>query len=557
MKNAPENIASQLQEKDHKILQLESILAQMEAVLADKDNLLHQSSVQLYEKDGKINEKEVQISEKDGQIDQMRAKIMTLEWELSSLKRMVFASKSERVIPIVSPSQLELELGLQPVEASQISKQQVSYERQVKTKTEGHKREPLPASLPRETEVIEPEFIPEGARLIREVVTEKLCLDPIHVYVKRIVRRCYSIEKVNATLSDEQITENTRGVIIAPLPYDPFPHFNAHISLIAWVFVSKFVDHLPLYRISKILKREGCFIAESTLNDWFAAICRKLQPLYDYLQTLILQTNYLQADESPIKVLSSQDSKSPLRGYMWVLNDPVRRLNCFQYKPGRGEKHIVDLLKNFSGQLQTDGYKVYDSLADSSQGRIDLMGCMAHARRKFFDAKVSNKALSENAISQFAQLYQIEQQARDLKLTAEQIKELRAEKSVPILNTLHQWLLEQQKIVLPKTPEGKAVGYALQRWDKLSKYPWEGYYQIDNNLIENSIRPLALGRKNYLFAGSNEGAQRIAMAYSFMSFCKVNDLNPIDWLINVAMKIDDLKPSQYNTLLDPDYKTKP
>ena len=529
MKNAPENIAIRLQEKDQKIAQLENMLAQVASTLREQDNLLIK--------------KENLLSQKDSEIDQQKATIMSLRWQLSSLQRMLFASKSERTIPAVNPLQLQLELGLEAALAPEVSKETISYERRVRSPKQGNVREPLPASLQRKTQIQEPENIPEGAIKIGEKVTEKLCLIPPRLYVLRIVRPFYSI----ATEPNQQVSERT--VLIAPAPYDPFPRFNAHVSLMAWLFVSKFVDHLPFYRIARILSREGYSVSESTLNDWFAAICQKLQPLYEYLQKQIFQTNYLQIDESPIKVQTHDTPGSTHQGYMWVVNDTLNHRSCFLYRPGRGGKHITPLLKGYKGYVQTDGYKVYNMLSGLSQGEIILMACMAHARRKFFEARTNNKSFSDKGLSLFAPLYAIEQRAREEKLTSDQIKELRQKESVVHLQNLHIWLTEQQKTVLPKSPEGKAVGYTLGIWDKLNKYLEQGYLQIDNNLIENAIRPLALGKKNYLFAGSHQGAERIAMAYSFMAMCKITDQNPQSWLLETLTKIDDLKPSQYHTLL--------
>jgi len=540
MKNTPENITSQLQEKDQRILQLESTLAQMEAVLEEKEN-------QLKEKENLLTESLTQIGQKDSEIDQMNAKIMGLEWRLSSLQRALFASKSERIIPMQNPSQLTLELGVEATEAPEIKKEKISYERCVKSTKKSHSREPLPASLPRKIKIIEPENIPEGAVKINEKKIEKLCLIPPRIYVLCLVLPIYSV-KVASQPNQTNDDPSGRTVLVAPSPYDPFPRFNAHVSLMAWLFVSKFVDHLPFYRIAQILHREDYNVSQSTLNDWFSAVCRKLHPLYEYLQKQILQTNYLQIDESPIKVQTHDKPGSTHQGYMWVVNDPVRHLTCFLYRPGRGGVHITPLLQNYEGYIQTDGYKVYEMLSGLSQGKITLMACLTHARRKFFEAKTSNQAFSDKALALFAPLYQVEQHARENNLSADQIKILRRHESAKHLDSLYAWLIEQQKTVLPKSPEGKAVGYTLGLWDKLKIYLEQGYLQIDNNQIENAIRPLAIGRKNYLFAGSHSAAERIAMAYSFMSICKLNNLNPQQWLTDTLMQIDVLKPSQYHTL---------
>lgn len=487
-------------------------------------------------------------------------KIDYLQWELDKLQRLIFSSKSERTVTPANPAQLSLDLGLQDAGAPQAQTQEITYQRRKQSAVQGHARQPLPESLPRQEIVIEPEDLPEGAVKVNEKITEKLCYKPGRLFVLRIVRPYYRVPSPQTGAEGRQGDDapgapTTKSFLIAAGPYDPFPKFNAHVSLLAYIFVSKFVDHLPFYRLANILKREGYAVPESTINDWFAAICRKLEPLYAELKTLILEQTYLQADESTMPVTDRDKPGSTHLGYMWIYHSPELGLAYFDYQKGRAGKYARGFLSTFAGYLQCDGYCGYDGLPESSGGRISLLACMAHARRKFFEAKTNDRAFSEQALALFGELYKIEGSARDSGLGPEQTKDLREREATAHLRNLHSWLNGQAAKALPKSPAGKAVHYTLALWPRLERYLEQGRFQIDNNLIENIIRPMAIGRKNYLFAGSHLAAGRMAMAYTFMASCKLNDVNPVEWLADVLQRIDETKPSRYVDLLPKNWKS--
>jgi len=210
------------------------------------------------------------------------------------------------------------------------------------------------------------------------------------------------------------------------------------------------------------------------------------------------------------------------------------------------------MLKDYRGALQADGYSGYDAF--EKQPGITLLACMAHARRKFEEALKNDKTRSEHALKLIQQLYAIERHAREQKMKPEKRKELRQEKSVAILEEFHGWLKENICITLPQSAIGKAIGYTLNLWSRLIRYLDDGRYEIDNNLIENSIRPVALGRKNYLFAGSHEGAHRAAIMYSFFATCKINNIEPFDWLTKVLSRIPDHSIQRLEELLPQNLK---
>jgi hypothetical protein len=326
----------------------------------------------------------------------------------------------------------------------------------------------------------------------------------------------------------------------------PVPSSNAGPSLLSHLVVSKYIDHLPFYRQAQIFKREqGVHLAESTLNDWFSATCRLLEPLYDVLQRKVQSSRYLQADETPIPVQTQDKPGATHKGYLWVYHSPPDRLVLFDYSKSRGRDEPAGMLKDFQGALQCDGYQAYDFFENTSG--IQLLACWAHARRKFEQAQDNDKQRAEYALDKIRQLYLIEREAE--QMDAQKRKTRRQEKSVPVLRELKTWMMAQLSEVLPKSPIGKAIQYTLGLWDRLERYTGDGDWLIDNNRIENTIRPVALGRKNYLFAGSHDAAQRAAMMYSLLGTCKINGINPWEWLTHVLEVIPDWKANRLEQLL--------
>jgi hypothetical protein len=324
-------------------------------------------------------------------------------------------------------------------------------------------------------------------------------------------------------------------VVIADLPQRPIAKGIAGPALLSHIICSKFINHLPVYRQAQQFKREGVTLPVSTLTDWIKASCQLLEPLYQVLRQQVLASDYLQVDESPIQVLDKDKKGSTHRGYHWVYHAPEKSLVLFDYRRGRGREGPGQLLKDFQGYLQTDGYVAYDDFADKEG--IVLLNCMAHARRKFVEAEKNDPQRAAHVLGQLQKLYALERKAREDQLKKDDFLKLRQQQAAAILEQLKAWLLENYQQVTPKSPIGQAIAYALPRWEKLSAYLVDVRLRIDNNLVENAIRPLALGRKNYMFAGSQEGARRAAMLYSFMGTCKMHQINPQVWLTDVLERI--------------------
>lgn len=456
-----------------------------------------------------------------------------LKQQLSELRRMIFGSKSERFVPS-DDSQLSL-FDFNQEKATEKETEQISYTREKAQKEKKNAvRIKIPAHLPRIEEVIEPEDIHDGFKKIGEEITEILEYNPARVFVRKIIRPKY------AKLKDE-------GVVIAELPSLPIPKGNAGASMLAYIMVSKFVDHLPYYRQIQIFKRQQLILSDSTINGWFNATANLLEPLYDTLEKQVLQSDYIQADESPIGVQGSHKKGTLHTGYQWVYRSPINRLVLFKYHHSRERKAPEAILKNFSGSLQTDGYQAYQNM--KTKGNITLLACMAHARRYFDKALGNDKKRAEYALEQMQRLYHIERNAREREINFETRRRYRRLYAKPVLAELEIWLKDNMLQTLPKSAIGKAIAYTLNLWPKLKEYINDGRYEIDNNLIENAIRPLALGRKNYLFAGSHKAAQRAAMMYSFFATCKINNVEPLAWLTNILNRIPEHKVNKLTELL--------
>jgi transposase len=339
---------------------------------------------------------------------------------------------------------------------------------------------------------------------------------------------------------------------IADLPARPIEKGIPGPGLLAQILVDKFVYHLPFYRQAQRYERLGMKIPSSTLNGWLPAACNLLEPLYLALKFEVLKSTYLQGDETPIPVLDKQKKGKTHQGYHWVYYSPEEKLVLFDYQKGRSREGPKQLLKDYQGYLQTDGYQAYDQFGDKEN--IVLVGCLAHARRKFEHAKDSEPTRSGQALLLIQQLYAVERQAREQNLNHGQRYQLRQEKSVPVMDALEQWMVDEYPKVLPKSAIGKAFYYLIGRYNKIYVYLQDGRLEIDNNLIENSIRPVALGRKNYLFAGSHSGAEKAAMVYSLLGSCKLQNINPYDYLQDVLERLPEHPVNRLCELLPPNWK---
>ncbi len=474
--------------------------------------------------------------------EQSTLEIASLKHELNNLKRLIHGSKNERFVPAnSSPSQLSLDIQADALAQCNITKaQKIEYIRNTTEVTKEHPgRTKLPEHLERREIIIEPVEKTEGCKKIGEEITEELEYEPGKLFVNRYVRPKY-------------VVPDNKGIVIAPMVDRPLPKAIAGPGLLAQIIIDKYVDHLPLYRQMERFKREGINIPYSTIGDWIKNGCTLIDPLGEALKKLILESNYLHADETPARVLDKNKKGTTHRGYYWVYHNSIDGLVWFDYQEGRGREGPGEILKDFKGYLQTDGYAVYDFFKEKED--VAVLHCMAHARRKFFESKDNDKAIAEYALEQIRLLYDIERKAKTQQMDTGQILELRQKEAIAVLESLGRWMKEAYLKALPKSAIGKALGYSIQRWPELMLYATDGKLNIDNNPVENSIRPVAIGRKNYLFAGSHEAAGRSALLYSLMGTCKLNSINPFIWLKDVLQRINNHPINKIAALLPHNWK---
>ena len=525
-------------------------------------------------------------AEHDAAMRQKQGQIDALRHELAELKRLIFAAKSERFVP-AAPVAEQMALWDQELPhddaacgGGQPATEKISYERRRKAKQSHPGRTPLPQHLPVRQIRVEPpgqdtsDLIEIGQDITRKVDYTPGKLEVIEYVRPRYVRR----RRRPAAKADQQEAEQhgegpedaeATTVIQAPAPDQVLPKAIAGAGLLTQLVIAKFIDHLPLYRQRAMLRRDYDWdIASSTLGDWFAATCTLLEPLYAALAKQVLDTDYLQGDESRITVLErgaeptkNKSHRYPPKsrkvhlGYMWVFRNPVAGGVLFAYRPGRGANILHETLDSFGGILQSDGYSAYTSFMKAHPA-VALVSCLAHIRRKFFDARSNHRELAEMALGAIQYLYRIEDICRRYGLGPERRRQLRQRYARPAYTALLEWVNEQRRTNLSKGGIGKALNYAYNHLPRLGAYLDDGRIEIDNNLIENKIRPLALGRKNYLFAGSRQGAQRAAMLYSFFGSCREAGVNEREWLHDVLLRIGQHPINRIGELLPGRWKAK-
>jgi len=446
--------------------------------------------------------------------------ISTLNFELDKFRKYLFGSKSEKFplknIDVHQVSLFDLGTTEEQQEAFSEQVEAKKVKKPAKKRAKGTGRMALPEHLRRQTIIIEPEEDVSDCVVIGEDITEVLDLIPAEFYVKRYVRRKYA-------------RPNGEGIVMGLLPDRVVDKGIPSEGVVAQMMMDKYVFALPLNRQIDKFRRLGVNLPASTASDWLIKGWRHLAPLWELLKVLVINQKYIQADESPLKVLDRNHKNGIHKGYMWVYNAPVDNLVLFDYRKGRDSSGPRAMLKEYVGILQTDGYSVYEKLF-GTHPHIILIYCMAHARRKFVDALKDDKEKAGYVLKRMQFLYVLEQEMREEQLSWEERTAKRQEKAVPVLQELKAWMKAQLVEVRPTSPLGKAIAYTLPRWEGLSAYVKHGQVEIDNNLAENAIRPLAIGRKNFLFAGSHQAAEMTAAMYSSMatiqthrphSFCRM------------------------------------
>jgi len=516
--------------------------ALIETLLQERDELYQELSKLRQIDKGALAQAEKKITHYQEVIKEKDQLIKKLTDQLAWLRRKFWKPSSEKYIPS-DPAQRKLDfdgMEILPEEEEAIkeaAQEIITYKRK---KPEHSKKQPvrlpLPEHLRREIEIIEPEGIDENWVRIGEEATEVLENKPGELYVRRIIRYKYALKKDLQLLQEiNPDTVKNKVIKIAPLPLLPLPRANADASLLSELIMNKYMYHLPFYRQIAIFKLEGIKIPASTINDWFIGCSDLLRALYYRLREIVLQTDYIQIDESTVPVIDNKKHRA-VKAYLWVVRAVMENLVFFHYDKGsRAQKVVIGLLHNYKGAVQTDAYQAY-SIYENKKG-ILLLNCWVHARRKFTEALSEDKSGAEYALEQIGMLYKVEAMADDQGLDYEARAELRSRLAYPIMCAFEKWIVSYMPKVLPQGRMSKALTYTYSIFHRLSRYHLDGRYQMDNNLIENTIRPLALGRKNYLFCGNHDAAENAAIMYSLLGCCIASDVNPREWLTDVLTKI--------------------
>ena len=493
-------------------------------------------------KDAEISHKDALLSLKDAEISQKNAEIKKLSDTLLWLRRKVFGKMSEKNLPL-DPDQLLLfeQEHLTDEERARLDKEVEAAEQQmtktITVKVKPSRRDLDTTGLPTEVIDIYPDgTTDENGKLKDEYVEigtdESSRLE--HIAAKTYIKKTV-IHKVMLKSDSNNETPEDRRIICARLPLAPVNRCMAGASVLADIIIGKFMYHLPFYRQIQQYKESGITISDSTMGGWYEAAVEKLKLLYDILRQHILQSEYIQIDESVLPVIDSEKHKAR-KGYEWCVRDAIRGAVMFYYDRGsRGGKVAREILGAYKGAVQCDGYDAYDQFEKNDN--ITVYGCWAHARRKFVDALNENNRLATEALCFIRKIYKVESDANKAGLNADERKEQRLKISYPTIRLFETWMKETYLKVLPNSKMGDAIEYTYSLLPRLSRYVNDGRINIDNNLIENAIRPLALGRKNYLFCGNDASAYRAAIVYSLISTCKAVDVDPRTWMEDVLRKI--------------------
>ena len=474
------------------------------------------------------------ISSKDREILYRQAKIDQLTHEMAVLKRWKFGRSREQ-LDAGQASLLDETIDADIAAIEQELQDLTPADNAAKESCQKPKRAALPPELPRVELHHEPDSTTCscGCQLKRigEDVSEKLDYTPGVLTVQRHVRGKWACSKC------QTLTQ-------APVPAQIIDKGLPTSGLLAQVLVAKYADHLPLYRQESIFGRSGYPIARSTLAQWVGVCGVQLQPLVDALKSCMLKSAVLHADETPVAMLKPGNKKTH-RAYLWAYAPGTfedLKAVVYDFCETRAGEHARNFLGDWSGGLVCDDFSGYKA---SFGAAITEVGCMAHARRKFFDLHVSNKSESaQQALTYIAQLYKIEREVKHL--SADERLRIRQTESKPLLDVLHQWMVLQRQRITDGTATAKALDYSLNRWVALSRFAQDGRLPIDNNWIENQIRPIAIGRGNWLFAGSLRAGQRAAAVMSLIQSAKLNGHDPYAYLKDVLARL----PTQKNNLIE-------
>jgi transposase len=468
--------------------------------------------------------------------------VSDLSGQLEVLKRRLFGQRSEKIDPnqlalfeeIVKEARHRAEGDTEEnIAAESDGTETISY-----TRKKGHGRKPLPEHLPRERIEYHPdkeELVCPGCGedkcVMGEEVSEQLEYVPASMYVLQHVRYKYACKPCGQHVS------------IAPLPSRPIDRGLPGPGLLAHVAVSKYADHLPLHRMEGIFRRHRVDIARSTMCDWIGAVSDLLRPLVAEMKRQVLASKRIHTDDTPVPV-QDRDRKVTRKGYLWVYIGDQGDV-VYDYTPNRSRAGPMAFLGDYDRYVQADAYGGYDEYFRRS-GATEV-ACWAHARRKFHDARFDDGRRCRRMLALIGKLYDVERTFKDCEPAV--LRAHRQERSRAVLDEIHELLTSWSTVVLPRSPVGKAVQYAMNLWPALTRYLDDGDLAIDNNAAERALRSVVIGRKNWLFAGSDEGGRRGAVVYSLVQSCKEAEIDPYAYIRDVLTRVDTHPASEISTLI--------
>lgn len=463
--------------------------------------------------------------------ESQQVQLAKLQAELELLKRCIFGRRSERHVPDPRQSLLPLgDDGEATAPPPPVSAEEITYRR----RRRGHGWSQLPKHLPREEVLLD---VPEDERQcpdcgqpmqrIGEDRSERVDLVPARISIKVLVRPKYACSRGH-------------GLRQAPPPPSPVPGGRFDFGFVAQVVTSKLADHLPLYRQQDILARSGLKLTRSTLCEIMAGAADLAAPLVEWMIQRLLATDLLGADDTPVRLLDPTHPEGVRLARFWLFRGfDAAPYNVFYFHESRARDGPQTFLRDFRGTAKVDAYGVKEGVYLGSGGRIVASCCWAHARRKFEEAKSSHPRLSAEAMAFFQQLYDLEDRARDF--SPDERRALRRREAVPLLDRLRAWLQEQASTALPKLKWGEAVGYARNQWSALVNYVDDGRLPIDNNDVERDLRALTIGRRNWLFIGSQEAGPRAAILYTLVASAARHHLDVWAYLRQVFVRLAELR----------------
>ena len=482
----------------------------------------------------------------------LEAEIKVWRQKVDHLVHRLYGSSSEKI----SAEQLQLLMGiiLPPPVAAPVSEPTPSI--RVSAPRVGTGRRGLPKDLETEEIIIEPEPFkqaPELWKRIGEEVTEELDYIPARLFRRLYIRPKYvpmQKPKDSSNPSDvvlEALAQLPPRPIIAPLPPRLIEKGYAGAGLMAYIAINKYEDHIPLFRQEKIFReRYGVNLPRQMLTQWMGALGFWLKPIYEAIRKSLLSRVYLQVDETPIRYLDPDRPGKAQQGYLWAYSAPGADV-LFDWQTTRGKEPLARFLKDFRGHLQSDAYITYISYRNDRPHDITLVGCWSHCRRNFVEALEEDRRVSW-FVRQIAHLYGIEKRLRESKAGPALRQAIRSAEAPMILERINKALRLMQSKVLPKSDFGQAINYALEQWESLTRYVENGRVEIDNNLIENAIRPTAIGKKNFLFIGHPDAGWYSAIIYSLLGSCRRHGINPLEYLTDILKRLPTATNQQIEQL---------